>query len=250
MKLLILTALAIEQSSLVKKINAPAKEVLHEYFDILLFQIQSRTFGTELSIYTCCFNSVGNVESGIKTANLIHSITPDFIILTGICGGIKNGKSLNLIDILVPEKIIYYEYARVQKGGTMSRYKHIYIEKDLIMSVKKMLDSNEFNVLLNENHGINYNVHFNPILSGEKVVADEEFQKVLVLENQDALGIEMESFGCGTAISLLNKKIHYLVIKSISDWADENKNDDFQVAATDVVSEFVLHFIHCYNFNK
>jgi nucleoside phosphorylase len=63
------------------------------------------------------------------------------------------------------------------------------------------------------------------------------------------IGVEMEGYGTGLAVLKSRKPIKFLIAKAISDWADNNKNDDRHEFASMVSAEFVIYFIKNFNFD-
>ena len=61
------------------------------------------------------------------------------------------------------------------------------------------------------------------LLTGEKLVDDAPFKKQLLALSSKVVGGEMEGAGLYAAVHAAEGKVHWLVIKGISDWADGRK---------------------------
>ena len=70
------------------------------------------------------------------------------------------------------------------------------------------------------------------VLSANRLVADANFQKKLLVACPEAIAFEMEGHGIARAcVECKKKEIEYLVVKGVSDLADEDKVDDWQPQA-------------------
>ena len=66
-------------------------------------------------------------------------------------------------------------------------------------------------------------IHFRPGACGAYVVANQGFMNKLLETNRKLRGLDMEGYGLYMASHILGKKC--LMIKSVSDFADNNKGD-------------------------
>lgn len=73
-----------------------------------------------------------------------------------------------------------------------------------------------------------------PIASGASVVTDPQIvEDIIINQDRDVLGIEMEIYGmyyasyCG-----LSPKPKFIALKSVSDFANHGKNDDYHAYAS------------------
>jgi len=72
-------------------------------------------------------------------------------------------------------------------------------------------------------------VHFGPLASGAAVVANEEVFNSLLNQHRDLLGLEMEAYGVVSACKGSGKpRPLAVVMKSVCDYADKDKVDDYQ----------------------
>lgn len=246
MKILIVTALLKEQKAFFEKTAPSLEKKVSSELPFERFNIVNKYNKHPFEVGIINLGSVGNVEAAIMTTQAICAFDPDLIILSGICGGFKN-KSLNLGDIIIPEEILYYEYGKISDNETKRRYKKIKINNILIKRIRDFV-ANEISNLGSNNTFPE--IHFNPIASGEKVVADLDFQMELLHYFDSLIGIEMESYGTGQAAIKSGKQNKYIVVKSIADWADSNKNDDWHDFATNVSAKFVIYLIKNLNLNS
>jgi len=188
----------------------------------------------------------GNIESAIKTTQALLYFEPDLVILSGICGGFNVSDFIKLGDIIIPEEIIYYEIAKINNSNIERRYKSIFASENIIEKVKRFAKDNVEKTKIN---GKPFNVYFNPIASGEKIVADKSFSNELIEYYPRIIGVEMEAFGVASAVNKFRKPIQFIIVKSISDWADSTKNDDWHDMAAKISADFIISLIKNLNFD-
>ena len=85
-------------------------------------------------------------------------------------------------------------------------------------------------------------VRFGLVLSGEKLVDNLDFRQQLKGFASEAIGGEME--GAGLYVACQDKKVDWMLVKGICDWADGHKAQDKdarQQTAAHNATAFVLH---------
>ena len=83
-----------------------------------------------------------------------------------------------------------------------------------------------------------------PMLSGVPLVASAKFREELKSGvNIEAGGLEMEGIGVinGIAIANMKDKIEFVIVKAGCDYADEEKNKEWQPVAAMAAADFVYH---------
>jgi len=230
---LIVTATDIELEKALELIKPWQDKIVKTYSG-------SNTFYCGLyGLYSCAIvktDQMGAVLSGaaLETTNeSIEAIKPKAVIMGGIALG-KCPEKQKLGDILVSKSIIFYEQARVNDGGGID-YRGPKPESSRFLL-------NRF--IQNSTHSYNFNgietvakVISGPILTGEKLIDSSEFKSVLFQQFPDAIGGEMEAAGVYAACK--NKNIPWIIVKSICDWADGQKNKAFQAESAHIVFSFI-----------
>lgn len=79
------------------------------------------------------------------------------------------------------------------------------------------------------------------MLSGEKLARHKNFRKKLLSIEPEAIGGEME--GTGVYSAAYRTKVDWILIKAISDWADNHKDDTYQQQAAENAARFILHVL-------
>ena len=213
----------------------------------------SFAYYNELRLVIVDLDCMGNLSSQHAASYFIKEFNPHFIILVGICGGLIN-PDLKLGDIIVTNKVIYYEPSKVSKGVNFPRYEKYFIDDNEnitpIFSYAKEISDGGWDAkskIRMDYPGDNEKryrpkVHHGVIMSGEKVIADTEYAAELRNMHEDSISIEMEA--AGIAFACQNTNVDFLVIKGVSDFADDRKCDgpsrDF---ARNSAAAYLEHFL-------
>ena len=251
MTVLVITALPIELSSILNAFgltgNTPEKASNGTNF----WRIQVPRMPTGMrTVMLACIGTSGNVSASAATAALIGELHPGIVIMIGIAAGMRDKCKLG--DVLIAERVVSYEIAaQVKKDGISSdvqrpetyRTGHA-IQQDV---VKYLAASDELRVRLNKSSGsvglkLPTSSDAGPIVndlcprmatiaSGEKLFRDPDKFTLLRHFHGKIEAAEMEAVGIVTACE--QAYIHHLIIRGISDFGDEKKDDRFHnIAAT------------------
>lgn len=156
-------------------------------------------------------SGVGKVNSAICTQYIIDKFNPDYIINTGIAGGIA--KNLEVGDVVVGEKLVQYDfdvsaigYAKgyMCTGIEPDKPTMFYSDENLIKSFEKSFDKE-------------FTLHKGIIASGDTFVSDVNRKKE-IHNLFNATAVEME--GCAIAQTATANDVPFLVVRAISDLAD------------------------------
>ena len=169
----------------------------------------------------------------------IEALNPSAVIMVGIAFGV-NPEKQKLGDILVSKHLMLYEPQRIGTKG----------KKPIIIPRGTRADCSP--MLLDRCHGAEHywkgqTVWFGLILSGEKLVDNLDFRQHLRNMEPEAIGGEME--GAGLYVACQDKKMDWILIKAICDWADGLKEQgktgslERQELAANNVAQFVVHVI-------
>ncbi len=164
----------------------------------------------------------------------IDALSPSAVIMAGIAFGVSEEKQ-RIGDILISKQLMLYESQRVGTRGGRRK----------VTPRGARADASPW--LLDRFRNADYSwkgqtVHFGLILSGEKLVDNlDQRQKLLGLESE-AIGGEME--GAGLYVACQDRRVDWILVKAICDWADGNKaqdKDERQQLAAHNAASFVLH---------
>ena len=140
-----------------------------------------------------------------------------YIFAVGVCGGVKD--KVKLGDVVVSKVLQDCSDDKVTD------------DKVIIRSAGWSLVGKRFYHFLSQAANKPDIMRCGMVMSTNRLVADANFQKKLLVACPEAIAFEMEGHGIARACEESTKKIEYLVVKGVSDLADEDKVDDWQPQA-------------------
>jgi nucleoside phosphorylase/tetratricopeptide (TPR) repeat protein len=179
---------------------------------------------------------VGGSQEGVRRG--IEALSPSAVIMVGIAFGINEQKQA-IGDVLFSERLMLYDLQRV--GTDQAGHLEIFPRDD-----RPHASTWLFNLLQVANLSwdkTKAEVRFGLILSGDKLVDNLDFRGQLLKFEPEAIGGEME--GAGMYVASHDKKVDWILVKAICDWADGNKGgpnkDAHQATAAHNAAAFVLY---------
>lgn len=167
----------------------------------------------------------------------IEVLSPSAVIMLGIAFGIDEQKQ-KMGDILVSRQLELYDLQRV--GVDSAGKLKIILRGDRPLASPRILNKFRSSHLLWPE--LKPKVHFGLILSGAKLVDNQDYREQLRNFAPEVIGGEMEGEGIYSAAH--RAKVDWIVVKAVSDWADgrkhENKAERQKVAAKNA-TRFVFH---------
>ncbi len=160
---------------------------------------------------------VGKVLSALSAAEMINTFNPDFILFTGIAGGLSG--DLEIGDLVVGTECIQYDFDVTALGFPVgqipySDYREISGAPELLASMKKFSHPE-------------YTVHFGRILTGDVFVTDKDDPvKKSRFDELQGMAVEMEGASVALTAAVYNTPV--LVLRFISDKADGSAPSNFQ----------------------
>lgn len=181
------------------------------------------------------FSAIHCVERGID------HFSPRTVIMVGIAFGL-HPKEQEIGDILVAQQIMNCDLHKIRTGPDKEP---IIVPRGTVIPVTDRL-LNCF-----QDHLLDWKppprVSIGPIFSSSRLIDHEETRNELSHYFPEAIGGEME--GHGLCDACLRKKVDWILVKAICDWADGNKGknkESNQRLAADNASRFVLSVIRRY----
>lgn len=245
----LITATATEESG-----------VLHMYNDwkSLNFERDSQKYyetaierkGKQLKIVAARQSEMGMTAAGVLTTKMIALFKPRFVFVVGIAAGVARKKTLEQIygDIVIPDIVWDYssgKFVSAKKApmsfgdvGFIPRPHFVNTDESLLALVEQAIESPD-----NEFH-----VHIGPMACGSTVVANSEIvDKQIHSQYGNTAALDMESYAVMYAVEhAILPKPKGLVIKSVCDYADEEKTDQYQKFASYTSSQFAKYLIENY----
>ncbi|WP_278693580.1 NACHT domain-containing protein, partial [Arachnia propionica] len=168
----------------------------------------------------------GPQEAQLSATQAIDHWNPQLLIAVGIAFGV-NEKKQHLRDVLVSEKVLDYELARVEPDGTFTY-------RGTPQETSRELAERVANINLQRRGNAGWpTIHTGIMLSGAKLVDNEEYRNTIASLHSKVIGGEMEGSGILTACS--RDGVDMIVVKAICDWASHkdtpSKEEDQKKAA-------------------
>ncbi len=211
------------------------------------------------SVLLATDDTMGMAAAASLTTKLIAKYSPQYIIMSGIAGGVKDGIK-HYGDIMVCRWSFNYESGKykfnLQKeqsvfepnpeqvemsASLISKINRMKSNKKLLKEIAdKFIESNN-----DKKPRSTLNVFVGPVASGSAVVADNRKIENIRAGNRKLIGIDMETFGLMySARNFSNTQLTKVIsIKSISDFADQRKNDKYRKYAAFTSANFIFELI-------
>jgi nucleoside phosphorylase/predicted nucleotidyltransferase len=225
-------------------------------FEVSLLQTAK---GRERHIASAIFPRMGMAPAAVTTKGLVDFLSPQLVMLVGIAGGISP-EDVSLGDLVIPEAIFDYEAVKVTHKGeepngmiapiSPAPYQLIK-QQDWSRWTKNVGRTRPGHGLLSSALGRmrgrpmkELRIHFDgPMASGHKVIADAERGQALRAVHRKTTSIDMESWGVAEACISSRHPTPFVVIKAISDYADEQKNDGWHEFCCRAAATFAVELL-------
>ncbi len=175
----------------------------------------------------------------------LQALSPWAVIMVGIAFGF-DPQNQQIGDILISQQLQDYDSERVgSDSGNQLRGVRVNASASLLSNFL----TNQYYVF--EDWPDPPAVYPGLILSGSKLVDNEQFRDQLRKAAPNAVGGEMEGMGLYEAAS--NKHVEWLLVKAISDWGDGKKHvnkKEYQHLATKNVARFTIKVIELGDFTR
>ena len=171
------------------------------------------------------------------SAKVTALFSPQYLMMLGICAGIP-GK-VNLGDVVVADPT--WDYGSGKRALDNNRSPVFYaaayqvaLDPHLRQLVAELARDQQVIRELRGNWGGDtpkgsLSAHVGPMASGASVISDDVESRNIVLQHREVVAIEMEAYAVMAAVEYsISPKPKAIAIKSVCDYADEHKNDDWQ----------------------
>lgn len=162
-------------------------------------------------------SGIGKVNAGICTQILADIFSVTHIINAGIAGGLKN--EVNIGDIIISEEALQHDVVAIEFGyprGQIPRLDTLAFPADKELMELAVSACKEVNP--------DIQVFTGRVLSGDQFIGDRQVKQKLI-DYFDGACAEME--GAAIAQAAYLNKIPYVVIRAISDKADNSASIDY-----------------------
>ncbi|MGK7913261.1 MAG: SIR2 family protein [Synechococcus sp.] len=248
----IVTAIDIERDAVCKEFEMGDSERVPEGPRTYWRKALEIGKGEFYEIVVCQAADMGGVDSALLVADTIHHWDPRAILLVGIAAGVDKDEQ-KFGDLVIGRTIYYYERNKLTAENR-------YPEPVMYPADATLLDRARNVSHLDRERNVTHwppppdlprpdgtqtfpQIHCGVIASGEKVIADSAIRDEIAEGNRKILAIEMEGYGSSAGAWQSFKRKRYLTIKSICDFADAEKNDEWHDYAAKIAASFTKHFL-------
>jgi len=174
--------------------------------------------GTDVALAQC---GIGKVNAAICTQMLIDLYRPDRLVFSGVAGGLM--ANMRVGDLVIASHLIQFDidltaFGR-RHGELPDADRMIQSDPDLVRAAATAFDA------VFEGAEDAPDLMIGTVVSGDKFVKDSDTLKWLQREF-GALATEMEGAAVGYTCRLSD--VPFVVVRGLSDTADENADADFQ----------------------
>jgi adenosylhomocysteine nucleosidase len=162
-------------------------------------------------------SGIGKVNAAIAASLLVERFKVSKILNIGVAGGIKNG--IKLGDIVLSKNAIQHDVSldacdKLRRGKVHKIDKReIDCDLSLCKQLSKIIDK------------LNYSHYIGTIVSGDEFISDTKFADFLRNEF-NAFAVDMETAAIAQVTYFF--EVPFVAIRSISDNADDNADNDFE----------------------
>ena len=209
-----------------------------QIYDVATFERD----GKKRTLVHAKLGEMGMTAAAATAMKLIYEFRPKYLIMVGIAAGVALDEVTEQMygDVVVPDVVWNYsagkfvspDQADITFGdlGFLPRSTYAMIPEEVIPYIREAMNSEE-----NQCH-----VHLGPMAGGSTVVANRKvLEKQVHSQLRTTAGLDMESYAVVYAANHATKPQPVpLIIKSVCDFANSEKSDDFQKFAAYTSCEF------------
>lgn len=212
--------------------------------------------GSIIKTLLCSCPRMGMVSASILTTQIIGRFYPKLIVMPGICAGVPTKTKIGDVILadptwdyqtgkkVVENKIFGHAIAPHQipvAPKIRSRFEQLKGDRTFLNEVEQGWNGNPV--------GHKFKLVIGPVASGSAVLADGTSLTSIVDQHRELCGIEMEAYGVYSAAHYSsNPQPLVFAIKAVCDFADNEKNDEFQRYAAYTSAKTLQRFVEKYFF--
>ncbi|MGE8422210.1 MAG: hypothetical protein ACN6PI_05245, partial [Sphingobacterium siyangense] len=250
--------------AIITAVEIENEAVLQLPIDWEIFKIENDSFiyrigtiisneGKSLKVVSALAPLMGMVACSVLTTKIIQNFRPRYLFMPGIAASVRPSTEHGFGDILVIDESWDGGAGKIEKSVD-NEYKfrpnanHLRLDVDMCGKVRAMDTKKILERIKGEYNGKTPNtqlsIHIGSVVSVAGVVANEDFIQQYLIKDRKLLGIEMEAYSVYYAcFNSTLPRPQVLVCKSVSDFADSNKGDEYQPYSAFVSARFILEFI-------
>lgn len=177
------------------------------------------------------------------TAAIAHTLlmlrqNPDLVFMTGICAGNRK-KGVELGDIIIGDMAFDYESGKKTVDGFKPDMNSVNIDPVILQWLKTFSGKIGGKITLEEE---DWTLRIGSFATGSNVISINGAFQELEVRERNVLALDMEAYSVLKGIATKNSRVPGIIIKSVCDFADEEKNDDAHQIAAKTSAQFMIQF--------
>jgi len=188
--------------------------------------------GVDRTVVAAAAPRMGMVASAVLTVNMIAKFRPRLLAMVGICAGVKG--ECNIGDVLVADPSWDWQMGKLSPDGLSVSPDQIDIPTAVSTRFVQLADAKQMWLELYESYPgpkpANLpTVKVGPVTSGSAVLADAKLLAEIRKQHRKLIGVDMELYGVYAASRDCSPPNPITFgLKSVCDYADSQKSDEFQ----------------------
>lgn len=241
-RVLVIIALDEEIDTAIEVLNLTSLPAQHSYWYTEIAAHDEKGDQVAYSVLVRSLPKMGNTDSAVQTMVGLQEFNADVVVLLGIAGGI----GLRPPTVVVATEVHAYEYATVKKDQERDQERHWkYVReartheslpglREGIIRAKRLWKQNGTKKIMKRKSGDVLRASHVELSSQEKIASGSKksrcqaFSESIQGRDKKINAIEMEGEGLGYASCCMKKP--FVIIKGVSDCADETTQDDSVVS--------------------
>jgi nucleoside phosphorylase len=192
----------------------------------------------ELSVVACAAPRMGMVSTALLAAKIIDLLRPRILVMAGICAGVRSKVSIG--DVLLADPSWDWQSGKRTRDMGNAQFSVAPHQLPAPASVRAHVEQIAADTKALEEIAGRWagtrpgapRVKPGPVASGSAVLADGEVIDLIKDQHRELCGIEMEAYGLYAAAHVASSpRPTTFALKSVCDFADEAKSDDYQAYA-------------------
>jgi nucleoside phosphorylase len=206
-------------------------------------------------VVAACAPQMGMNASSVLAMKLIYNFRPKYLFMTGIAASIKDTTSHGFGDIIIIDECWDGGAGKITqdengKNIFLQTANHHRLDRDIFEKMRTIKDNSNLLRQIKDDWKPNQvpntelALHIGSVASVAGVIENQAVIDELKVKDRKLLGIEMEAYGMYySAANASSPKPTAIALKSVSDFANIDKADQFQAYASYTSAKVMHHFI-------
>lgn len=205
------------------------------------------------SVVAASATKMGMVSAALLASKLIERERPRYLVMPGICAGVR-GKC-NFGDVIIGDPAWDWQsgkhFADTDGGHFAIAPDPLPVSAFIRSRIDQLRADTAFWTEVKEaaptKPDTELKLRIGPMATGSSVLADEDILERVLLQNRNLLAVEMEAYGVlAAAVDGKYPRPTALAMKSVCDFADAEKNDQWQGYAAYTSAQALKEFFERY----